>query len=709
MDYKKQAASRKATSKSVSTSNSKSAQRVSFVDNRSSTAAQRKLIDSINGSDTAQRVEDEELMQGKFATAQRAAEEDEELLQGKFDTAQRAGPEEEELLQGKFDTAQRAGAKEEEPLQGKFKTAQRQAGEEELMQGKFADSANTTQLKETTSENKSSLPDNLKSGIESLSGVDVSDVRVHRNSSKPAQLNAHAYAQGNDIHLASGQEQRLPHEAWHVVQQRQGRVQPTMQMGGGVPVNDDEGLEKEADVMGAKAVVQGKFNKQAETSTSSGSMPNSTSNVTSQRKELDDLKGGASTGTGTLVATSDTRSYKTFEKTLPQVDSKEKALNKAAEANGVLGGYVHGNNNTAGILATPNGSGKRHIFETGHSFTKGEFTKAKRVKFVSTTNISSFPTNIDNGKKYYDTLNPTIPGGGVGQAIVNSITNPFNKANVQTIDPFTYKYKIKYNDSDQLGVTYQHADQWTGYVVKIEDAGTGGEIPMADVGNNKKTTTGLPGQYSNRHADTGDDVLSSMISPGSTKTEEKNEENLDAMTKIAGEGARWISVRKHSSKLTNNTKFFVRTTENKIKYVTFQALWLSWASAFDKAYDITDADLRDKIINEPGKFKNSGVQDGTIEDYTTDADYDVTNAKSYSVNSDWTNNYLSVKGSRDKVKIAAWYKNMTRSTANKSVKEYLLGRSHLERIWVDLDDPLKSSVISALNNSDKITEVGKLF
>ena len=97
------------------------------------------------------------------------------------------------------------------------------------------------------------MPDNLKSGIESLSGMDMSEVRVHRNSDKPAQLNAHAYAQGNDIHLAPGQEQHLPHEAWHVVQQRQGRVKPTMQMAG-QQVNDDPSLESEADVMGGRAL-----------------------------------------------------------------------------------------------------------------------------------------------------------------------------------------------------------------------------------------------------------------------------------------------------------------------------------------------------------------------------------------------------------------------------------------------------------------------
>jgi hypothetical protein len=103
-------------------------------------------------------------------------------------------------------------------------------------------------------ENNTGLPDNLKSGIENLSGIPMNDVKVHYNSPQPAQLNAHAYAQGTDIHLASGQEKHLPHEAWHVVQQKQGRVKPTMQMKGKVNVNDDSALEKEADTMGTKAL-----------------------------------------------------------------------------------------------------------------------------------------------------------------------------------------------------------------------------------------------------------------------------------------------------------------------------------------------------------------------------------------------------------------------------------------------------------------------
>lgn len=216
-----------------------------FVDNRPETIAQRKLQSIIQ----KQGIEEEEPLQGKFETLQKKApeEEEEELLQGKFIPIQMKAPEEEEMLQGKFEPVQKQGLEEEEPLQGKFIPVQMKAPEEEeLLQGKFE----TVQKK----ENNTGLPDNLKSGIENLSGYSLDDVKVNLNSNKPAQLNAHAYAQGTDIHVAPGQEKHLPHEAWHVVQQKQGRVKPTMQMKGNVNVNDDEGLEKEADVMGAKAI-----------------------------------------------------------------------------------------------------------------------------------------------------------------------------------------------------------------------------------------------------------------------------------------------------------------------------------------------------------------------------------------------------------------------------------------------------------------------
>jgi hypothetical protein len=139
------------------------------------------------------------------------------------------------MLQGKQLALQRV--EEEEMLQGKQLTLQRVEEEEQPLQGK-------------------GLPAGLRAGVEQMAGVDMSDVRVHAGSARPAEVGALAYAQGSDIHLAAGQEQHLPHEAWHVAQQKQGRVQATIQAAG-VPVNDSPALEAEADRMGAQAQAAG--------------------------------------------------------------------------------------------------------------------------------------------------------------------------------------------------------------------------------------------------------------------------------------------------------------------------------------------------------------------------------------------------------------------------------------------------------------------
>ena len=142
---------------------------------------------------------------------------------------------------------QRVGSEEEEEaLQGKFENpAQRAEDDEEGMQMK-------TDTAIQQKPNNTGLPDNLKAGVESLSGFPMDDVKVHYNSSQPATVQALAYTQGTDIHVAPGQERHLPHEAWHVAQQMAGRVEPTTEVGG-MPVNDNIDLEQEADVMGAKA------------------------------------------------------------------------------------------------------------------------------------------------------------------------------------------------------------------------------------------------------------------------------------------------------------------------------------------------------------------------------------------------------------------------------------------------------------------------
>ncbi|MDQ0875753.1 hypothetical protein QFZ77_004412 [Paenibacillus sp. V4I3] len=138
-------------------------------------------------------------------------------------------------------------------------------------------------------ENKTGLPDQLKSGVENLSGLSLDDVKVHYNSAKPAELEALAYAQGTDIHVGPGQEQNLPHEAWHIAQQKQGRVKPTLQMNKHVQINDDAGLENEADQMGAKAMQL----KSVETATAINGSERAQTDVVQLRGENPHAQAGA--------------------------------------------------------------------------------------------------------------------------------------------------------------------------------------------------------------------------------------------------------------------------------------------------------------------------------------------------------------------------------------------------------------------------------
>ncbi|SMP55572.1 protein of unknown function [Fibrobacter sp. UWB10] len=127
------------------------------------------------------------------------------------------------------------------------------SSQSESLQRKANMANNAVQREESPRPNNTGMPDNLKSGIESLSGFSMDDVRVHYNSSKPTTVQALAYTQGTDIHVAPGQEKHLPHEAWHVAQQMAGRVSPTTNING-MPVNDNASLEHEADVMGDRAI-----------------------------------------------------------------------------------------------------------------------------------------------------------------------------------------------------------------------------------------------------------------------------------------------------------------------------------------------------------------------------------------------------------------------------------------------------------------------
>ncbi len=102
------------------------------------------------------------------------------------------------------------------------------------------------QMKKTGKLNVTGIPDNLKARVEAKANLSLDDVRVHYNSSKPTQLRALAYTQGNQVYIGPGQEGHLAHELGHVVQQKLGMVKPTGSIAG-MPLNDERRLEEDAD------------------------------------------------------------------------------------------------------------------------------------------------------------------------------------------------------------------------------------------------------------------------------------------------------------------------------------------------------------------------------------------------------------------------------------------------------------------------------
>ena len=158
--------------------------------------------------------------------------------------------------------------------------------------------------------NRTGMPPSLKQNLEWVSGMDLSDVQVHRNSPTPALLDAEAVTQGRQIHLGPGAESHLAHEAWHVIQQRQGRVVPRGELNG-IDINGDVDLEAEADRMGERLSHPAHYavgpHRQANGAGYIGVSQTVQRKVkigggTTKVQESDYLKGGSKSGVGTTYS-----------------------------------------------------------------------------------------------------------------------------------------------------------------------------------------------------------------------------------------------------------------------------------------------------------------------------------------------------------------------------------------------------------------------
>jgi hypothetical protein len=264
------------------------------------------------------------------------------------------------------------------------------------------------------------LPRELRAGLEHLSGRDLSGVRVNYDSPRPAQLNAHAVAQGPVIDVGPGKEEHLAHEGWHAVQQMQNRVRPTMDLGG-TPVNDDPALEREADVMGARALAAGRA---AQLRTTTLAVPVAASGgrapvqrlVLGDEGQFDTQNDGDIDGVLTELRSMDYRSLRVIRGMLDPDDPKDGGYVKLID-------YELETADALGEIDQNGRNGGEGVFTTASIFIDGQL--------IPRTELQAHP--ID-GQQYY--AHP--PGGGTPDERAEDRVSR-NDSEVGTLEDAYYK------------------------------------------------------------------------------------------------------------------------------------------------------------------------------------------------------------------------------------------------------------------------------
>jgi hypothetical protein len=394
-----------------------------------------------------------------------------------------------------------------------------------VLQLRAAQSARAATASATPSQG--GLPAGLKAGVEQLSGIAMDDVRVHRNSSAPAKLGALAYAQGSDIHLGPGQERHLPHEAWHIVQQKQGRVKATLQAKG-IAINEDGTLEREADLFGEKALGMDAAIEDPK-----------------RRPPIEGAPAGGATQLKKLTAPS-------------------------------------------GVSVEPTAN---IVYFTGGAKSVSSYWQSPPIKIAQRTDLlrtisakaAEVGTAVDKQANDNWNFNP----------------NQADNEDVNFFDPVRVRFNGRYKDNANRNLTldYHFGNRWSGYVIHVTDTGRNIDREMHDPDSvlNMGNT-----EYSNAH----DFDANSQATLDATA-------GADAVTKIAGEGARWQAVADNADTIKDRSRIFTNETADgslttQVRHISFRTLWLSWAATFNKAYGIPD-----QVV--AGKLMAANVQTGTGE------------------------------------------------------------------------------------------------
>lgn len=150
-----------------------------------------------------------------------------------------------------------------------------------------------------------------------------------------------------------------------------------------------------------------------------------------------------------------------------------------------------------------------------------------------------------------------------------------------------------------LAMDYHFGPRSHGYVVNVSEGVHSSAMVDDDPNHNGN---GVAATFGSIHKRTGNENLlaNTAHAHGEGTSKRSSEKAWDSHTKIAGEGARFVSVRNHAGHLRDNSKFFTRQ-RNAFKWIKFKELWLTWSATFNKAFNIPDHTVANRLKNDTMK------------------------------------------------------------------------------------------------------------
>ena len=492
-----------------------------------------------------------------------------------------------------------------------------------------ADMANgTAQRVETPRPNNTGMPDNLKAGIESLSGFSMDDVRVHYNSSKPATVQALAYTQGTDIHVAPGQEKHLPHEAWHVAQQMAGRVSPTTNING-MPVNDNAALEHEADVMGEKAVQRMKNGENVVPKVLQCS-GNAIQCVNHNRKRYNknrmrlEENGRKNKSPVRYNHKKDSSMRQRPNLRMRMLKNKKIKTFLLSRALRRRTGEIKSTAMTdQAVLMSEN-----KLFGSLPSVLKNKINESVTLEDIKSKvsaygKVESFE-KLDTGLVVRISCSEVCSNKAQAFQRISDVVGVLGDAYMvkrKLAEGFIMyvfvkvSYKTNHQNETYMVLVFNISNNHpfggkdvAGYVVGVKKySHHKGSLVESNIVQ-ENGTSGIV--YDSEHSvrrDMKTPILDATYRP-EKKTRNYNDSpelfgNVvsDSYTKLAAEGARFLCVRRNIQWLNDNTVFYAK---NQTQGVTFAELWKTWGASFNSGFGIEDKTVSDKLVNH----KNDGYK-----------------------------------------------------------------------------------------------------